>query len=202
MSTFMKILIAEDDPISRKVLERILVNWDFEVTAVTNGRQAWDILQRPDAPNLILLDWMMPELSGPHLCRLIREQETDNPAYIVLLTAMHAKEDIVTGLESGANDFITKPYNQGELKARLGVGIRMLDLQSKLREKINELEHAAGHIRTLQGILPICMHCHKIRTDDEAWERVDMYVSKHTEAEFSHSLCPECLEKYYPQTAE
>lgn len=198
----MNILIAEDDPISRKVLERMLNTWEYEVIAVADGKQAWELLQKPDAPRLVLLDWMMPELNGPDICRLMRKRETDNPAYIILLTAMQAKEDIITGLESGANDFITKPYNQGELKARLGVGMRMLDLQSKLSEKINELEHAAGHIKTLQGILPICMHCHKIRTDDEAWERVDMYVSKHSDAEFSHSLCPQCLEKYYPQPAD
>ena len=77
--------------------------------------------------------------------------------------------------------------------------MRLLELQQKLGEKIMELEQAAEHIQTLQGILPICMYCHKIRTDDEAWERVDMYVERHSDAQFSHSLCPECLDKYYPE---
>lgn len=195
----MKILIAEDDAISRKILERILRIWDYDVVAVTNGKEAWQALQKEDAPKLVLLDWMMPEMHGVEVCQKIRAVETDDLAYIILLTAKSAKGDIVKGLDSGANDFVSKPFNKDELRARLSVGEKILELQRKLKGKITELEQAAEHIQTLQGIIPICMHCHKIRTDDEAWERVDMYVERHSEAQFSHGLCPECLDKYYPE---
>jgi len=195
----MKVLLAEDDAISRRMLERILKSWEYEVEVFTNGQDAWDALQKGDAPKLVLLDWMMPEMQGPEVCKLLRAAEADDPAYVILLTAKSSKDDIVKGFEAGANDFISKPFNRDELRSRLNVGKKMLELQQKLTEKIKELEQATEHIQTLQGILPICMFCHKIRTDSEAWERVDMYVERHSDAQFSHSLCPECLVKHYPE---
>ena len=113
---------------------------------------------------------------------------------------MGRKEDIVAGLEAGANDHITKPFDRDELKARVRVGQRVIELQSALADRVRELEEAMSHIRTLQGILPICMHCHRIRNDQESWERIESYIQEHSEAQFSHGLCPECLEKYYRQT--
>lgn len=198
----MTVLIAEDDVISCRILERILQKWGYTTMIANNGLEAWNVLQTRDAPKLALLDWMMPKMSGIEVCQKIRAGETDTPVYIVLLTAKNSKEDIVEGLESGANDFITKPFNTSELRSRLRVGEKMVELQERLNKKIIELKQAAEHIQTLQGILPICMHCHKIRNDNEAWERVDMYVEKHSEAQFSHSLCPECLDKHYPECEE
>jgi PleD family two-component response regulator len=184
------------------MLERILKSWNYEVLTVTDGKQAMDILTAEHAPKLVLLDWMMPEMLGIDVCKNLRAVETDNPAYIILLTAKSKKDDILKGFESGADDFVSKPFNKDELRARLSVGKRMLKLRENLREKIAELEQAVEHIQTLQGILPICMYCHKIRTDSEAWERIDMYVERHSDAQFSHSLCPDCLEKYYPEDDE
>jgi len=193
----MKVLIAEDDKISRRMLERTIGLWEYEIETAENGKEAWRMLQEKNSPKLVLLDWMMPEMTGIDVCQKLRADETDNPPYIILLTAKSSKDDIIKGFEAGADDFISKPFQKDELRSRLNAGRRVLELQQKLGEKITELEQAAEHIQTLQGILPICMYCHKIRTDNEAWERIDMYIERHSEARFSHSLCPECSDQLY-----
>ena len=198
----MRILIDEDDPTSRRVLETVLRKQGHEIVAASDGNEAWQLLQAPDAPRLVILDWMMPGLDGPELCRRLRVRESQNPVYIILLTALIRKENIVEGLDAGADDYVTKPFDKDELNARVQVGKRVLDLQSALARRVEELEEAMTHVKTLQGILPICMHCHKIRNDMEAWQKLEEYVEEHSEAAFSHSLCPECLEKYYPEVAD
>ena len=195
----MRILIADDDNISLRLLDKFLIQWNYETLKASNGAEAWEILSSPNAPYMAILDWNMPEMEGVEVCRKVRENESQISKYLIILTSRNTKEDIAKGLNLGANDYIEKPFNSIELKARLNVGKRVLQLQQSLHLKIKELRDASEHIKTLQGILPICMHCHKIRSDGEAWEKVDMYLSKHTEAEISHGLCPECLDKYYPE---
>jgi len=192
----MNILIAEDDPVSRKVLEKLLIKWGYEVVVTCDGRQAWQVLQRDDSPKLAILDWMMPELEGVDLCRKIREKESTKTTYIILVTAKGSKEDIVAGLQAGADDYLTKPINCDELRARVQVGRRILELQNSLAGRVRELEEALSHIKTLQGLLPICSYCKKIRNDDNYWEQMEGYITKHSDAVFSHSICPECYEKY------
>jgi DNA-binding response OmpR family regulator len=194
----VKVLIAEDDLTSRKLLEGVLKKWEFEVVSTRDGKEAWAAFQAEGAPRLAILDWMMPGLDGVELSRRIRRLETRDPAYIILLTALEQAENIVTGLDAGANDYVTKPFNSDELRARIRVGQRVLELQSSLAERVDELEEALSHIKTLQGIIPICSFCHKIRNDQESWQRVDQYISEHSDAQFSHGLCPECLDKHYP----
>jgi two-component system cell cycle response regulator len=128
----MKILIAEDDLTSRMILVAIVSEWGYEPLAVEDGAQALSVLQKDDAPRLLLLDWEMPEINGLALCKKIREEDTSNPPYIILLTGRSDTEDIVTGLKVGANDYISKPFDNAELKARLQVGKRILDLQDEL----------------------------------------------------------------------
>ncbi|MFT7411562.1 MAG: two-component system cell cycle response regulator [Oleispira sp.] len=128
----MKILIAEDDPTSRMILVAIVSEWGYTPIPVEDGAQALSILQTDNAPRLLLLDWEMPEINGLALCKKIREEETSNPPYIILLTGRSDTEDVVTGLKVGANDYISKPFNNAELKARLQVGERMLSLQNEL----------------------------------------------------------------------
>ncbi len=190
----MKILIAEDDPISRRVLEATLASWGHEVIVTLEGAAALDILRREDAPSLAILDWMMPEMDGAEVCRRVREAESTTPAYIILLTAKSSKEDVVKGLEAGANDYVTKPFDYGELRARLQVGETVIGLQQKLAERVRELEDALTQVNQLQGILPICSYCKMIRDDQNYWQRVENYISKHSEAQFSHSVCPGCYE--------
>ena len=193
----MKILIAEDNLTSRTILESILKKWGYTVVSAGNGNEAWAALQAEGAPRLAILDWMMPGLNGLELCKLIRQRVLDDPAYIILLTVRDSKDDIVVGLDAGANDYVTKPFDNDELRARIQVGRRVLELQTALANNVKELQQAFLDIKTLRGIVPICMHCHKIRTDDQAWERIEKYVTDHSEAEFSHGICPECMKKYY-----
>ena len=194
----MKVLIAEDDVTSRMILEHMLAGWGYEVVVTKDGDEAWRELQAEDAPKLAILDWMMPGMDGVQVCRKVRKLDISNPVYIIFLTTRGSKKDIVAGLEAGANDYIGKPYDPDELRVRVKVGERVAALQSALTEQVNFLKEALGHVQTLQGILPICMHCHKIRDDHESWERLEKYISEHSDAHFSHSLCPECIEKYYP----
>ncbi len=197
----MKILVAEDDETSRSLLVALLGRWGYLVEAVADGLQAVDRFQQPDSPKLAILDWVMPGLDGVEVCRRVRALSDPEPPYIVLLTARGEKSEIIRGLQAGANDYVTKPYDPEELRARVGVGRRMLELQQALAARVRELQEAQAHIKTLQGILPICMHCHKIRTDQRSWEQLEHYLSQHSDAQFSHSICPECLRRHYPQYA-
>ncbi len=196
----MKILIAEDDPTSRRILEATLISWDYEVIVTLNGEQAWASLQREDAPSLAILDIMMPQMDGLAICREVRKIATDTPPYIILLTAMSGKEEVVTGIEAGANDYLTKPFHRDELRVRVRVGAQMIELQKALAERVKELEEALSHVKQLQGILPLCSYCKKIRDEGNYWQQVESYISEHTEAQFSHSICPDCyLTEVQPQ---
>jgi two-component system, cell cycle response regulator len=128
----VRVLIAEDDLVSRSLLERVLVKWGFEVAVTRDGEEAWQALQQDDAPPLAVLDWMMPGLDGPEVCRRVRGLDAPNPPYLILLTARDSKSDIVAGLEAGANDYLGKPFDKDELHARLEVGRRFIELNTKL----------------------------------------------------------------------
>ncbi|MFN7918557.1 MAG: diguanylate cyclase [Bryobacteraceae bacterium] len=127
-----RILIADDSVVSRRLLEAILRKWGYEVVAVSNGTEAWEILQTDESPRLAILDWMMPGLSGPEVCSLVRRNAGRHYTYIILLTSRHEKEDLIAGMESGADDYLVKPFDNNELKVRLGPGRRIIDLQAEL----------------------------------------------------------------------
>jgi phosphoserine phosphatase RsbU/P len=195
----MRILIAEDDLTSRTVLTAVLKKQGHEVTITVNGAEAWQAMQQPDAPKLAILDWMMPEMDGLEVVRRVRALQTDRPPYIIMLTAKGEKADIIAGLDAGANDYLAKPFDIGELRARIEVARRMVEMQDALAAKVQELHMAFDQIKTLRGIVPICANCKKIRDDQGYWSQVEVYVRDHTEAEFSHSICPECVKILYPE---
>lgn len=190
----MKILIAEDDRVSCRLLEATLKRWNYEVIVVTDGLAAWDILQRNDAPPLAILDWIMPGLDGLEVCRRVRHLNGMPATFLILLTACGQHEDIVAGLEGGANDYIRKPFNPEELRARLRVGLRMVELQRNQAARVRDLEIALQQVKQLQGLLPICMYCKKIRDVQNYWQQVEHYIGNHSEARFSHGICPTCFE--------
>jgi CheY-like chemotaxis protein len=190
----MKILIAEDDPISRKFLENLLGKWGHEAVVVPDGAQAWEALQAPDAPQLAILDWMMPGMDGLEVARRVRETPAMRMTYLILVTARGEKEDIVAGLEAGANDYVTKPYDRNEMRARVGVGVGMVELQQSLADRVNELQEALSEVKQLQGILPICCYCKAVRNDDKFWQKVEDYLGAHSALDFSHGICPQCWE--------
>lgn len=141
----MRILVADDDLTSRLVLTGLLRKWGHDVTVVVNGTQAWEAMREPGAPPLAVLDWMMPGLSGPDVCAQVRGLPSDRPPYLILLTSKGEKADIVAGLEAGADDYLAKPFDPGELRARVDVGRRIVDLQARLLEARDALAHEASH---------------------------------------------------------
>ncbi len=138
----MRILIAEDDDISRILLEAVLRKWGYEVVVTSDGTQAWNALQAADAPPLAILDWMMPGLDGIEICRKVRARENCSYTYLIMLSAKGTKEALVMGLEAGADDYLDKPFNHGELQARIRVGERILALEQGLTQKIMEQQQA------------------------------------------------------------
>jgi DNA-binding response OmpR family regulator len=176
-------------------LETALSKWGYEPIVTTDGLQALEILVQPGAPSLAVLDWMMPGMDGAEVCRRVRSQGADRLLYIILLTAKARKQDIVQGLTAGADDYIIKPFDRAELKARISTGERILRLQAELAARVKELELALANVKLLQGLLPICCYCKKIRNDQNYWQQVDSYIADHSEAQFTHGICPECREK-------
>lgn len=191
----MRILIAEDDSVSRLLLKSILSAHGHEVVTTANGQEAWKELEQAESPPLIVLDWMMPIMDGLEVCRRLRAKEKTKGAYVILLTAKDANEDIVAGLKAGANDYVTKPFEHEELVARVQVGERVIKLQAELTKRVAELEDALSQVKQLRGLLPICAHCKKIRDDSNYWQELETYFDRHSGVRFSHGICPDCREK-------
>jgi two-component system, cell cycle response regulator len=147
VSALDSVLIAEDDPIFRHVLQRWLQRWNYHVMAVDNGLDAWNVLQQEDAPQMAILDWMMPAMDGIEVCRKIRSLDQGPYKYVVLLSAKDDKQDVVAGLEAGADDYLTKPFDVDELRARVRAGKRILELQDALLDAQNAVQFEAAHDR-------------------------------------------------------
>ncbi len=191
----MRILIADDDAVTRQLVQMLLAKWEYEVTPVDNGTDACANLVSEDGPSLAILDWMMPGLDGPEVCKKVRASNPKRPLYLILLTTLEKKDNIVMGLESGADDYLAKPFDPGELRARVRSGERVVNLESDLRQHVRELETALAHVKQLQGLLPICSYCKRIRDDQDYWHSVDRYIAKETNVRFSHGICPTCYDE-------
>lgn len=190
----MKVVIADDEGISRLKLETMLRRWGHQVIAVGDGEEAWQVLQTNDPPRLAILDWRMPKRDGVEICRLARQEASLKGIYLIMVTSMGGKQHAIAALRAGANDYITKPFDPEELEARVMVGVRVLQLQDELSQRVHELEAALTQVKRLQGLLPICCYCKKVRDDKAYWHQVESYVTQHSEAQFSHSVCPGCRE--------
>lgn len=149
----MRILIAEDDPVSSRLLAATLSNWGHDVVTIDNGLEAWAALQKDEAPRLAIIDWMMPGMEGPEICRRVRCEIKTAPTYIILLTALSHKGQMVAGLDAGADDYLTKPFDRHELRVRLQAGIRIVELQRSLIQRVQELEVAIAERRRAENAL-------------------------------------------------
>lgn len=149
----MKILVAEDDPISCRVLTANLAKWGHEVIVTRNGHDAWQALHNPGAPSLAIIDRVMPDVDGIEICRQLREEKSDTPLHIILLTSLNRREDLLAGLEAGADDYLTKPLDTHELRARLQAAGRILELQENLRQRVSELEEAIAERKVAEEAL-------------------------------------------------
>ncbi len=191
----MRVLVADDDPVTRHLLEGVLATLGFEVELVEDGVQALAALSGSDGPPIAILDWMMPGMTGIDVCRELRKRESSAQTYVLIVTSREHTADLVVALDAGADDYVTKPLQLEELQARIGVGKRVTTLQRRLVDRVAHLEHTLAHVTRLQGLLPICMYCKKIRNDQNYWTQVEHYVSEHSDARFSHGICPDCRAK-------
>jgi phosphoserine phosphatase RsbU/P len=197
----MKVLIAEDEAVSCRLLEATLRKGGYEVLSAHDGEQAWEILRAPSPPPVVILDWLMPKLDGVEICRRVRVDPNLKTLHLILLTSRASRQDLVQGLEAGADDYVIKPFDPQELLARVNVGARIAELQGALAERVRELEEALGREKQLQGLLPICCYCKKIRDDKNYWHQVESYVAHHADVRFSHGICPECSQKLLKEIA-
>ena len=191
----MRILVADDDRSGAAILAAWLERRGLEPRVVNDGADALRIIQSEERLGMAILDWEMPGVDGPALCRAIRQRPERASMYVVLLTARDARADIVAGLDAGADDYLTKPFDPEELRARVDVGIRVVSLQDKLAEQVVELQGALSKVKQLSGLLPICCYCKRIRGDQNYWQQVEMYITEHSGARFSHGICPSCADK-------
>ncbi len=191
-----KIVIAEDDDAIAHMVNMALGDAGYLCLRARDGQEAVNLV-RTHTPDLLVLDVMMPRMDGIEVTQRLRKDVLLSKTPIMMLTALSDVDNKVKGFEAGADDYIIKPVDPAELRARVQVGARVVELHAALARRVEELQDALSHIRTLQGLLPICLHCHRIRTDEESWQRLESYIEEHSEAAFSHSLCPECLERYY-----
>jgi len=206
------ILIVDDDPITRLLLKNMLQSDGY--AAISEADSGETALVRLDAqvPDLILLDIQMPGLEGYDVCRIIRETHPSADIPIVMITGTELESDkaLTASFEAGATDFISKPIRPLELLARVRTALSIKTARDRLKEELDlrtraerekertiaELREALQTIKTLNGLLPICMSCKKIRDDGGYWSQLESYISDHSGAEFSHSICPECTADY------
>jgi DNA-binding response OmpR family regulator len=197
----MNVLVADDEVIFRRMVRGVLVRAGHDVVEAAAGDEALGLLTAADAPPMAILAWMMPGIDGIDLCRTLRAHEGRVSPYLILLTSRDRREDIVSGLEVGADDYLTKPFDSGELRARVRVGERILGLQQAPADRVVALEQALTQVRQLEGLLPICAWCHKIRDDGNYWQSVERYVSERSTARFTHTICPDCRTTVMPVSA-
>jgi len=194
----MRILIADDDRTSRTIVSLVLAKRGHEVVATNDGAEAWEALQKPDAPRLAILDWMMPGFEGPEVCRRVRAHPGSRRPYLILLTSRGAPNDIGAGLDSGADDYLEKPLRPAELGARVEVGRRMITLQDSCEQKTGELQASLAELNTLRGIVPLCARCRHRRDDASFMARVEAYLAARSGAVFATELCPDCSAGHSP----
>jgi len=179
----MKILIAEDDFVSVKVLQLSLEHEGHTVLVAGNGEEAWQLYDA-DPVRVIISDWMMPGVDGLGLCSRVRSRAKTDYTYFILLTAINTgRENLRKAMDSGVDDFLSKPLDREVISMRLRVAERILDY--------------ARQIRLLKELLPICMYCKRIRDDDDYWQQIENYLHTHTGSNFSHGICPACLEREF-----
>ena len=189
------VLIADDDKLTLNVLNDTLTRAGYDVLTAADGEQAWRKLEQSKAV-VAILDWLMPGVEGVEIVRRAHKDPRFINCYFILLTGKSATEDLVEGLKAGASDYLRKPFEEAELLARVEVGVRFIELQQKLADRVKELETALTQVKRLEGLLPICSYCKRIRNEQDYWERVDAYISQHANVRFSHNICPQCYEKH------
>ena len=183
------ILVVDDQMVNLRILLNLLKHHNFQVKTAQSGEEALEILEHFKA-DLILMDVMMPGLNGFDTCQIIKETPATADIPVIFITALDSTKDKITAFEAGGVDYITKPFQKQEVLARINTHLT-------LRRQKLALEKALREIKQLSGIIPICASCKKIRNDKGYWQQVEQYITEHSDAMFSHGLCPECVKKHY-----
>jgi DNA-binding response OmpR family regulator len=209
MTERTRILVTDDAPDVLLLTTMVLEEEGYEVFKATSGGECLEIAhaQRPD---IVLLDVMLPDMTGTEVCKHIKEDEDLEGTFVILVSGVRVSSDYqADGLNVGADGYIIKPITNRELIARVQAVARIKRAEDALRQKkreqqqlIVELQEALAEIRTLKGFIPICASCKKIRDDEGYWNQLEAYISKHTDAIFTHSICPQCAEKYKAEIKE
>jgi len=188
----VKLLVAEDEYTTRLTVQVILEQWGYRVDSVEDGAAAWKVLQKPDGPQIAILDWEMPGIDGVELCHKVKMLDRDTPVYVIMLTGRDAQNDILHGFDAGADDYITKPFDENELRARVRVAERLVSIQEELAISNNELRAVLNHVEMLQSSLPVCTSCLKVQHYDESWRTLEDYVRQQEDPRFHYTVCPSC----------
>ena len=209
------ILIVDDTPENLRLLTKILSEHGYNIRVAASGSHALATIKK-EHPDLILLDIMMPEINGFEVCSRLKGDKDTQGIPVIFLSALHDVNDKVKAFQAGGVDYVSKPFQEQEVLARIRTHLKLHDLQIQLEEKNrqlnetneqiekrnSELHEALDNIKTLQGLIPICANCKSIRDDNGFWKKVESYITEHSEAEFSHGICPECTKKLYPEYTE
>ncbi|MDM8549091.1 response regulator [Desulfobacterales bacterium HSG2] len=188
------VLVVDDESVNLQVLFDYLREAGLRVLVAEKGEEALSCVKLT-LPDIILLDIMMSDMDGFETCRLFKENKVTKDIPIIFMTALSDTVNKIRGFELGAVDYVTKPFHQEEVLARIKTHLT-------IQRQKKELKEAAHKIRTLSGLLPICANCKKIRDDNGYWEQIEVYIRDHSDANFSHSICPECIKKLYPEYYE
>jgi PleD family two-component response regulator len=206
------ILLVDDAPANLRLLSQILTTYGYKIRAVTSGPRALEAA-RASPPDLILLDVMMPDIDGFTTCKQLKAAPETHDIPVIFISALDATEDKIRAFTSGGVDYVTKPFHPEEVLARVQTHLALQKLRSdlqaantRLADQVHELselnqrlQEALDQVKTLTGLLPICANCKKVKDDQGYWHQVEVYVQEHSDAEFSHGFCPDCLHELYPE---
>ncbi|MDD2850998.1 MAG: response regulator [Desulfuromonadaceae bacterium] len=202
MDERLKVLVVDDEPINVAVIESALEE-EYDVITAQNGFEAINLTGK-QKPDLILLDVMMPELNGFDVCKIIKADTSFADIPVIFLTALNTRESESQALETGGIDYLIKPVNLELLKLKVHNHLELKKRNDLIREQRNllarqkdELEATFARVKRLEGIIPICMYCKSIRSDSDSWQKLEDYISEHSDAFFSHGMCPDCFEEHY-----
>ena len=193
-----RILVVDDEERNIEIINRIFVRDDYEMEFAQNGKDALECVSDFE-PDVIVLDVMMPGIDGYKVCHQLKSDKETSKIMVLLLSGKVTIEDRLKGYEVQADDYVTKPYDPEELRAKVRILLRLKNAQDERDRFIHKLEGALAKVKTLSGLLPICSSCKKIRDDKGYWNQIETYIREHSEAQFSHGICPECAKMLYPE---
>lgn len=190
------VLIVDDNPHNVRLVAGILSeSGRCDLSFATDADEALEVMDHI-VPDLILLDVNMPGMNGYELCRVIKAREAWGEIPVIFLTAQRDEEYVLKGFDAGGSDYVSKPFARKELLARILVQLELKQKRDELARRNAELEEALSRIKRLEGIIPICMYCKKIRDDNDSWQQMEKYISEHSDALFSHGICPHCFDRF------